>query len=80
MFKKVTSHKGFWKSVATLTLALCCCVLFDTMGLLLGFSAGFLNVSLRTVVALLLGGFVYGFSMTYGKFWGKLKEKATKNK
>jgi hypothetical protein len=55
-------------------------VFFLVQWAFVGFSAGFLNVSLRTVVALLLGGFVYGFSMTYGKFWGKIKEKATKNK
>jgi len=79
MFKKVTSHKGFWKSVATLTLAFAV-VFFFVQWAFVSFSAGFLNVSLRTVVALLLGGFVYGFSMTYGKFWGKLKEKANKNK
>ena len=79
MFKQVTSHKGFWKSVATLTLAFAV-VFFFVQWAFVGFSAGFLNVSLRTVVALPLGGFVYGFLMTYGKFWGKLKEKANKNK
>ena len=79
MFKQVIHHKGFWKSVVSLTLAFAV-VFFFVQWAFVGFSAGFLNVSLRTVFALVLGGFVYGFSMTYGKFWGKLKEKATKNK
>ena len=79
MFKQVIHYKGFWKSVVSLTLAFAV-VFFFVQWAFVGFSAGFLNVSLRTVFALVLGGFVYGFSMTYGKFWGKLKEKANKNK
>ena len=78
MFKQVITHKGFWKSVASLTLAFAV-VFFFVQWAFVGFSAGFLNVSLRTVVALVLGCFIYGFSVTYGKFWGKLKQKANKN-
>ena len=79
MFKQVIYHKGFWKSVASLTLAFAV-VFFFVQWAFDGFSAGFLNVSLRTVVALVLGGFIYGFSVTYGKFWGKLKQKANNNR
>ena len=73
------NHKGFWKSVVSLTLAFAVVFLFVQWAFV-GFSPGYLNVSLRTIGALVLGGFIYGFSVAYGKFWGKLKQKATKNK
>ncbi|MGK0386496.1 MAG: drug/metabolite transporter (DMT)-like permease [Patiriisocius sp.] len=79
MFKRITGYKGFWRSVGMLTLAFAI-VFFGVQWAFTGFNSGFLDVSLRTVLALLLGGFIYGFLMTYGKFWGKLKEKDHKNK
>ena len=79
MFKQVIHHKGFWRSVAILTFAFAV-VFFFLQWAFVGFSAGFLNVSLRTVVGFVLGGFIYGFSVTYGKFWGKLKQKANNNR
>ena len=79
MFKRIINHKGFWRSVATLTLAFAI-VFFFVQWAFVGFSSGFLNVSLRTVAALVFGGGIYGFLMTSGKFWGKLKQLDHKNK
>ena len=79
MFKQVIHHKGFCKSVAILTLVFAVVFFFVRLAFV-GFNIGFLDLSLRTFVAFVLGGFLYGFFVTYGKFWGKLKHKANKNK
>lgn len=74
MFKKIVNHKNFWRSVVTLVIAFA--VLFCLFKWAIeGFSFDF--ISRDPVVFLLsisLGGFVYGFFVTYGKFWKKLKE------
>ena len=77
MFKRITSHRGFWKSVVMLALAFAV-VFFFIQWAFTGFNSGFLQISLRTVLALLVGGVVYGFMMTYSKFWKKLKQQDQK--
>lgn len=79
MFKRVTSHKGFWKSVVILALAFAI-VFFFIQWAFTGFNIGFLQPSLRTFLALIVGGVIYGFIMTYGKFWSKLKQQDQRKK
>ncbi|MEZ4778520.1 MAG: hypothetical protein R2786_03980 [Flavobacteriaceae bacterium] len=75
MFKKIIGHEGFWKSVVSLAIAFA--FLFTIFKWMLSkFSFSFLSESPITyLLAILLGGFLYGFFVTYGKFWKKLKEK-----
>ncbi|HPF10965.1 MAG TPA: hypothetical protein PKW08_01775 [Flavobacteriaceae bacterium] len=76
MFKKIVNHPGFWRSVVSIGIAFI--VLFMIFRWVLdGFSFKFLteNNPWLLICALGLGGFVYGFFVTYGKFWKKLKEK-----
>ena len=76
MFKKVISHPKFWRSVFSLGLAFA--VLFLLFKWILeGFSFSFISDKDPFIFFLTLigGGFAYGFFVTYGKFWKKLKEK-----
>ncbi|MEZ4874098.1 MAG: hypothetical protein R2793_01245 [Flavobacteriaceae bacterium] len=77
MFKKIINHEGFWKSVVSIGIAFV--VLFCVFKWILdSFSFAFItNNPLRFTVAIVLAGFVYGFLVTYGKFWKKLKEKSS---
>ncbi len=76
MFKRVISHQGFWKSVATLSL-IYMIVLILVQGISLGFSEVFLNnvFTLKSIATLIGAGVVCGFAITYAKFWRKLKEQ-----
>lgn len=74
MFKKVITYKGFWKSVAFFSIV--GMIFFFVLNWALsGFESEFLNLSIRKTLALLVGGFIYGFTMTYVKYWAKLKEE-----
>ncbi|MCB0456586.1 MAG: hypothetical protein R2776_06570 [Flavobacteriaceae bacterium] len=75
MFKKIIGHEGFWKSVGSLAIAFA--FLFTLFKWMLSrFSFSFISESPITyLLAVILGGFLYGFFVTYGKFWKKLKEK-----
>jgi len=78
MFKKVLTTKGFWKSVIALTLAFA--FLFTVIKWAIeGFEMAFFTEKnpFMFILSLLLGGFVYGFFVTFGKFRSqiKLKEK-----
>lgn len=78
MFKRIITHKHFWKSVlfsgATFGV-----LFFIVKWALTRFSATFFNVTPRFIITLLGASFIYGFLMTYGKFWGKLKSEDYKN-
>jgi hypothetical protein len=76
MFKRVISHKGFWKSVATLSVVYMV-VLIIVQGISLGFSEILLErlTTLKSSITLLGAGVICGFSITYAKFWRKLKEQ-----
>ncbi|WP_432412869.1 hypothetical protein [Rasiella sp. SM2506] len=76
MFKRVVSHKGFWKSVAVLSL-IYMAVLIVVQGISLGFSEIFLDrlLTIKSIVTLLGAGVICGFAITYAKFWRKLKEQ-----
>jgi len=76
MFKKVTSHKGFWKSVVVLGIvyAVILAVVLWTMR---GFMTHFFTPKL--ILVALCAGFLVSFSTSYGKFWRKLKEDEYRN-
>jgi hypothetical protein len=76
MFKRVISHKGFWRSVVSLALAF---VLLFTLikWAIEGFSAEYFKAQdpITFFGGLTLAGLVYGFFVSFGKFRGKLKRK-----
>ncbi|RDK84243.1 hypothetical protein C8D94_10588 [Marinirhabdus gelatinilytica] len=79
MFKRVVTHKGFWKSVVVIGFVYAIALfLIQWMGT--NFNSQFLSFSLKRIVIFLVGGFIVGFATTYGKFWGKLKQEDYKNK
>lgn len=74
MFKQIVSDAKFWKSVASLGSA------FIVVFLLLFWGVNSFKMSFweerdpLTVILTSLGsGLVYGFFVTYGKFWAKYK-------
>ena len=76
MFTRVISYKGFWKSVAILSL-IYMVVLIVVQGISLGFSEIFLErlTTFKSIATLLGAGVICGFAITYAKFWRKLKEQ-----
>lgn len=79
MFKKVITYKGFWKGVWYVAL-LFIAIWIPIQWAFNGFSTDFFKFEhpFRYVLQLLVGGFIYGFAVTYGKFWGKLKQEEYK--
>lgn len=76
MFKKIINHKGFWRSVFSIGTAFA--LLFIVFKWILeGFSFQFITERDPKVFlfSIIIGGFAYGFFVTYGKFWKKLKER-----
>jgi len=80
MFKKVIETSGFWRSVFSLGLA------FSLIFVIIKWAIdGFKSTYFSTlenpqafVLGLVLGGFVYGFFVTFGKFRGKIKKEEEK--
>ena len=76
MFKKVINHKGFWKGVFSVGTA------FSLLFLLVKWAISRFNASffseMQNPVFFFLGivvaGFVYGFLVTYGKFYKEIKQ------
>ncbi len=81
MFKKVINHKGFWKGVFSVGTA------FSILFLLVKwaierFSMSFfteMNNPLFFYLGIVVAGFVYGFLVTYSKFYKELKQRENKN-
>ncbi len=76
MFQKIISTQGFWKSVISLGIAfvlLFVIVKWAIEGFKMDYFASLQNPVLF-VLGLIVGGLVYGFFVTYGKFRGKLKK------
>lgn len=77
MFKKVINHKGFWKGVFSVGTA------FSLLFLLVKWAISRFNTSffseIQNPVFFFLGiavaGFVYGFLVTYGKFYKEIKQR-----
>lgn len=75
MFKRVITYPGFWKSVIALALAFV--LLFIIFKWIIdGFKLSFFTGDNGPLFfgGAILAGLVYGFFVTYGKFWKKLKE------
>ena len=72
MFKRVISQKGFWKSVLIMSLVYLV-ILFLIQWAFTGFKVEFFDQSASRFLVFALGGFIVGFAMTYGKYWGQLK-------
>lgn len=75
MFKRIVSHPGFWKSVVSMALAFV--LLFLVFKWVIeGFKWSFFQREDPLLFYGTLGaaGLVYGFMVTYGKFWKKFKE------
>lgn len=76
MFQKVISTKGFWQSVVSLGIAfilLFVIVKWAIEGFKIEYFSSIQNPILF-VMGLLVGGFIYGFFVTFGKFRGKIKK------
>jgi len=76
MFKKVTGHQGFWKSVLVLGFVYAVVLAF-VLWAMRGFMSHFFTPKL--MIMALIAGFVVSFSTSYGKFWRKLKEDEYRN-
>lgn len=78
--KKIVNYPGFWKSVAGLAFVFI--LVYNAVDVFLKFDANFLayvefrfgseNIG-RLIITNLLGGFIYGFIVTYFKFKHKVK-------
>jgi len=81
MFKKVILTPGFWKSVFSLGIIFALLFVLFKWGIE-GFDKAYFS-SLKTpftfVIGLLIGGFVYGFFVTFGKFRAKYKKEKQKH-
>ncbi len=81
MFQKIISTKGFWKSVISLGAAFALLFVIFKWGIE-GFKVSYFS-SFKSPTAfflgLIVGGFIYGFLVTYGKFRGKLKKDEERN-
>jgi hypothetical protein len=77
MFKKVISTPGFWRSV--LSLGIVFSFLFVTVKWAIeGFKIAFfyaISNPYSFVLGLFIGGFIYGFLVTFGKFRAKIIKK-----
>lgn len=76
MFQRIINYQGFWKSVLFLTFMYLLIILV-LQWFLTGFSSEFISTLLQSskVWMLPIAGFIAGFMVSYGKFWGKLKRE-----
>jgi len=76
MFQRIINYQGFWKSVLFLTLMYLLIILV-LQWFFTGFSTEFISTLLQSnkVWMLPIAGFIAGFMVSYGKFWGKLKRE-----
>ena len=76
MFKRIINYEGFWRSVLFLSV-MYLLILLVLLWFITGFSSEFLSILLKSskVWMLPFAGFIAGFLVSYGKFWGKLKRE-----
>ena len=74
MFKQILSNPKFWKSVFSLGTAFVFVFVLLFWGVN-GFSASFFSDRdpVTLVLVSILSGLVYGFFVSYGKFWARYK-------
>lgn len=75
MFRKILAYPKFWKSVIVLSFTFGCLFVF-LKWILDDFNFAFFTgeQGTRNILVMILASFIYGFFVTYGKFWRKLKE------
>ena len=80
MFQKVINSKGFWQSVLALGVSFCIIFVLIKWAIEQFRMAFFseLQNPILFIVGLVVGGFLYGFIVTFGKFKTKLKEIESK--
>ncbi len=81
MFQKIISTNGFWKSVLSLGIAFSLIFVIIKWAIE-GFKTSYFSSMqnpLLFFLGLIVGGFIYGFLVTYGKFRGKYKQDEFKN-
>ena len=81
MFQKIIKTQGFWRSVVSLGIAfalLFVIIKWAIEGFKLSYFSTIQNPEFY-ILGLIIGGLVYGFLVTYGKFRGKLKKDQYKN-
>jgi len=76
MFQRIIKYQGFWKSVVFLTLMYLLIILV-LQWFMTGFSTEFVSILLQSnkIWMLPIAGFIAGFMVSYGKFWGKFKRE-----
>ena len=76
MFQRIIKYQGFWKSVLFLSVMYLLIILV-LQWVVTGFSSEFASTLLKSskVWMLPFAGFIAGFMVSYGKFWGKLKRE-----
>ncbi len=76
MFKRIINYEGFWRSVLFLSV-MYLLILLVLQWFITGFSSEFLSILMKSskVWMLPFAGFIAGFLVSYGKFWGKLKRE-----
>lgn len=76
MIKRILSDPKFWKSVFSLATAFVVVFVLVFWGVN-GFKKSFFEDRdpVTFVVVCILSGLVYGFFVTYGKFWGRYKRE-----
>ena len=81
MFKKIISTNGFWQSVVSLGIAFSIIFVIIKWALESFSMSYFSNIQnpVSFISGLLVGGFLYGFIVTFGKFRGKLKKEEERN-
>jgi hypothetical protein len=80
MFQKVISTPGFWRSAFSLGIAFAYIFVIIKWAIE-GFNMEYFNSIINPfsfVISLLVGGFIYGFLVTFGKFRAKLKKEEQK--
>ncbi|MDG2052392.1 MAG: hypothetical protein P8J69_01255 [Flavobacteriaceae bacterium] len=80
MFQKVISTPGFWRSAFSLGIAFASIFVIIKWAIE-GFNMEYFNSIINPfsfVISLLVGGFTYGFFVTFGKFRAKLKKEEQK--
>ncbi|MDX1461686.1 MAG: hypothetical protein R3359_01415 [Marinirhabdus sp.] len=79
MFKRVVNYPGFWKSVVVLSIIYGFIMYVIQFGLEGNWGA-IVHYKWSAIAIFVMGSFLVGFFIAYGKFWRKLKEQDYRDK